>query len=290
MTSHTHQPILDISGLRIAYRTSSGDLEAVKGVDLTIHRGERVGLVGESGSGKSALLMSIIDLLDEAGRVTAGTIRFDGRDLVRMRERQLDELRGNRISVVFQDPSNSLNPLKRIGWQLDEIIARHQTALTRTARRILATKLLTEVEIPRAEERLDAYPHQFSGGMKQRVGIAMALANSPDLLLADEPTTALDVTTQAQIMRLLTKLASERDMAVLFVTHNLGIVSEFCDRIVVMYRGNVVEEDATNVLLHRPSHPYTKALIGAIPVPGYTRRDGPLATIGRDFDNQNGGE
>ncbi|GAA5154585.1 ABC transporter ATP-binding protein [Microbacterium pseudoresistens] len=283
-------PLLEVEGLRISFRTSNGDVEAVKGVTLTIVAGERVGLVGESGSGKSALLMSIINLLDEAGRITDGKIRFDGQDLRAMRESQLDELRGRRISVVLQDPSSSLNPLMSIGRQLDEIIARHQPGLGRSARRSLAASLLTEVEIARAEERLDAYPHQFSGGMKQRVGIAMALANDPDLLLADEPTTALDVTTQAQIIKLLTRLAKERDMAVLFVTHNLGIVSEFCDRILVLYRGDLVEEGETSRLLSRPTHPYTRALIGAIPAPGYTRQDGALATIGGELGRQKGGQ
>lgn len=271
--------LLEIDGLRISYRTASENVEAVKDVGLTVRRGERVGLVGESGSGKSALLMSVIGLLDEAGRIDAGGIRFDGTDLGRLNERQLDELRGNRISVVLQDPSSSLNPLMRIGRQLDEIIRRHQPRLSRKARRALSANLLSEVEIAQPAERLSAYPHQFSGGMKQRVGIAMALANNPDLLLADEPTTALDVTTQAQIIDLLTRLASERDMAVLFVTHNLGVVSEFCDRIVVMYRGKIVEEGETAALLSNPSHRYTAALIGAIPVPGYTREDGPLMTL-----------
>jgi oligopeptide/dipeptide ABC transporter ATP-binding protein len=246
-------------------------------VSLQIERGHRVGLVGESGSGKSALALSILGLIEPPGRVVGGSVFLNGRDIAPFSDRQLQQVRGKEVSLVFQDPMTALDPVKTIGGQVVEAITRHRRIGRRAARRV-AIELLRDVEVPHAERRLDDYPHQYSGGMRQRVMIAIALANEPDLVIADEPTTALDVTTQAQVLDVLERLVTERNTAVMLITHNLGVVAEFCDRVFVMYAGRVVERASADELFARPAHPYSEALLRSVPRPDRLQR-GPLPTI-----------
>ncbi len=264
--------------LHTSFFSKSGVVQAVRGVSLELKRAEKLGIVGESGSGKSALALSILGLIESPGRVLAGEVLLNGRDLLRLSERRLQRIRGKEISLVFQDPMSALDPVQRIGRQLTEAILWHQPKLGRRAARRRAVELLREVEIPLAERRLDDYPHQYSGGMRQRVMIAIALASDPDVLIADEPTTALDVTTQAQVLELLERLATEHRAAIILITHNLGIVAEFCDTVQVMYAGRTVERASTVEVFARPSHPYTEALLESVPRPDRLQR-GPLPSI-----------
>lgn len=263
----TPPALLRIEDLRVWFGTRTGDVRAVDGVDLTIGQGEVLGLVGESGSGKSVTARSIIRLVPmPPGKHVSGRILFHGDDLATVSERHMEELRGGRISMIFQDPMTFLNPLYTAGEQVSEAIRRHQ-GLDRTAARDEVIRLFREVGIANPEMRYSAYPHQLSGGLRQRVMIAMALSSRPELLIADEPTTALDVTIQAQILALLRDLQREYGMSILLITHDLGVVAEMCDRVAVMYAGRIVEQAPIDVLFDQPQHPYTVGLMNAIPRP-----------------------
>ncbi|QFU82905.1 ABC transporter ATP-binding protein [Natronorubrum aibiense] len=258
-------PLLAVESLQTAFHTDDGTVTAVDGIDFTVRRGETVCLVGESGSGKTVACESITQLFKRPpGEITGGSVVFDGIELTDCTEDELADIRGENISHVFQNPQNALNPVYTIGWQLREAIDLHRD-LSRTAARAEAVDLLERVGIPDASERLEAYPHELSGGMKQRVLIAMALACEPDLLIADEPTTALDVTTQAQLLELLRELQTEFGLAMLFVTHDLGVVAEIADRVVVLYAGKVMERGTVYDVFDTPCHPYTRALLECLP-------------------------
>jgi oligopeptide transport system ATP-binding protein len=257
--------VLDVRGLTTEFVTDGGVVRAVDGVSFQVRKGEVLGIVGESGCGKSVTNLSILGLLPKPqGRIVAGQVLFGGRDLVQAKERELQDVRGNRIAMIFQDPMTCLNPYLTVEEQLAEVGELH-LGLARKDAVQRAVDLLTRVGIPDAGQRMRAYPHQFSGGMRQRVMIAMALLCDPDVLIADEPTTALDVTIQAQILELLADLRRERGMAVILITHDLGVVAGTCDRVVVMYAGRVVEEAPTRDLFARPAHPYTAALLASVP-------------------------
>jgi oligopeptide/dipeptide ABC transporter ATP-binding protein len=260
-------PLLRIQDLRVWFQTRTGAVRAVDGVDLEIRRSEIIGLVGESGSGKSVTARAIMRLVPmPPGKLVSGSILFDGEDLITFTERQMEELRGGRIAMIFQDPMTFLNPLYTAGDQVAEAIRRHQ-GLDRAAARAEVIRLFREVGIPSPERRYDAYPHQLSGGLRQRVMIAMALSSRPALLIADEPTTALDVTIQAQILALLRDLQQSSGMSILLITHDLGVVAEMCDRVAVMYAGRIVEQAPIDELFDQPQHPYTVGLMNAIPRP-----------------------
>ena len=257
--------LLRIDDLRIWFQTRNAAVHAVDGVDLEIERGVIVGLVGESGSGKSVTARAIMRLVPmPPGKLVSGRIMFDGEDLATYDERQMEELRGGRIAMIFQDPMTFLNPLYTAGDQVAEAIRRHQR-LDRTAACAEVIRLFREVGIPSPEQRYGAYPHQLSGGLRQRVMIAMALSSRPELLIADEPTTALDVTIQAQILALLRELQLNTGMSILLITHDLGVVAEMCDRVAVMYAGRIVEQAPIDELFDHPQHPYTVGLMNAIP-------------------------
>lgn len=261
----TDPPLLQIEGLKTYFKTRMGDVLAVDGVDLTIRSGETVGLVGESGSGKSVTARSIMRLVPTPpGRYAGGRILFEGTDLLALAEGEMQELRGGKISMIFQDPMTFLNPVYTAGEQVAEAIRRHQGA-TRSQARAQTIELFKTVGIPNAEQRYDAYPHHLSGGMRQRVMIAIALSSRPALLIADEPTTALDVTIQAQILNLLRDLQRQFGMSILLITHDLGVVAEMCDSVAVMYAGRIVEQAPVETLFEDPEHPYTIGLMNAIP-------------------------
>jgi peptide/nickel transport system ATP-binding protein len=258
-------PLLQLRGLKTYFATRAGDVRAVDGVDLAIYPGETVGLVGESGSGKSVTARSIMRLVAmPPGRFAGGEIRFRERDLLALPEREMRDLRGGEIGMIFQDPMTFLNPVLTAGEQVSEAIRRHQQ-VSKSEAKTQAIALFRTVGIPNPEARYSAYPHQLSGGMRQRVMIAIALSSRPALLVADEPTTALDVTIQAQILELLQRLQQERGMSMLLITHDLGVVAEVCDRVAVMYAGQVVEEAPVETLFADPRHPYTLGLMAAIP-------------------------
>ncbi|MCC6730242.1 MAG: ABC transporter ATP-binding protein [Chthonomonadales bacterium] len=260
-----HEPLLRVDNLHTRFRTSDSVVEAVRGVSFHVDPGEVVGLVGESGSGKSVTALSLMRLLpDPPARVEVGTVRFEGRDLLGLSERDMTGLRGGRMAMVFQDPFSALNPTMTLGEQVAEAARCHGAASHAEARR-QALDLLRAVRIPSPELRYRQYPHQVSGGQRQRVMIAMAFAGEPSLLIADEPTTALDVTVQAQIMSLMADLQRRTGAAVLLITHDLGIVAEMCDRVLVMYAGQVVESAPVDRVFHAPSHPYTVGLLRSLP-------------------------
>lgn len=259
------KPLLEIKNLKTHFFTDDGVLPSVDGVSYTINRGETVGVVGESGSGKSVTSLSVLRLIpDPPGRIVGGEILFEGKDLVKMTEDEMREIRGNDISMIFQEPMTSLNPVFTVGDQIVEAITLHQELEYPEARE-LAIQMLERVGIPSPKTRIDEYPHQMSGGMKQRVMIAMALACRPKLLIADEPTTALDVTIQAQILELLNELKAEFGMSILFITHDLGVVAETCDYVAVMYAGKIVEYADVVTLFEKPAHPYTMGLFHSLP-------------------------
>ena len=262
--------LLDVRGLKTSFKTPEGTVRAVTGVDFNVRRGEILGLVGESGCGKSVTSFSIMRLINPPGRIEAGEVTFDGQDLLRIPESQMRHLRGNRISMIFQQPTSALNPVLDIGLQVGEVLETHRN-MKRKAARERALHLLRMVGIADPERRLKAFPHETSGGMAQRVMIAMALACEPELLIADEPTTALDVTIQAQILDLMLRLQKETGTAIILITHDLGVVAEMCDRVAVMYAGEIVEQADTATLVREPRHPYTRGLIGSIPVVGQIR-------------------
>jgi oligopeptide/dipeptide ABC transporter ATP-binding protein len=262
---------LEVHDLSTTLFTRRGTLKAVDGLSLTVRAGETVALVGESGCGKSLSALSIMRLLPEPpARITGGSVTLNGRDLVTLGESAMLDIRGKEIGMIFQDPMSSLNPVATVGQQIAEVLATH-TDLRPGAARQRALKLLEMVGMPDAARRLGAYPHQLSGGMCQRVMIAMAIACHPSVLIADEPTTALDVTVQAQVLALLKRLQAEAGMAMIFITHDLGVVAETADRVVVMYAGRKVEEAPVDELFETPRHPYTAGLIGATPTPGAVR-------------------
>ena len=258
------QPLLEVRNLRVEFPTRRGTLVAIDDISFEIAPGEILGVVGESGAGKSLTGASIIGLLDPPGRVADGQILFDGRRIDNLPYEAMRKVRGRSIGAIFQDPLTSLDPLYTVGQQLVETIQTHLDVDAAEARR-RAVRLLQETGIPAAEQRLDQYPHQFSGGMRQRVVIALALAGEPRLIVADEPTTALDVSIQAQIISLLKRLCKEHGAAVMLVTHDMGVIAETCDRVAVMYAGRIVEIGPVDAVIHAPAHPYTVGLMGAIP-------------------------
>jgi len=263
--------ILDVGDLSVSLRLKDGTLlHAVRGVSLAVGRGETIAVVGESGSGKSLTAAALVRLLPRRARMTSDHLLFLGREMSPLTERDMADLRGAGIGMIFQDPVNALNPAYTIGNQLAETYRRHRKATSREARR-RAAEMLERVGLPAAQDRLGQYPHQLSGGLCQRVMIAMALICEPALLIADEPTTALDVTTQAQILALLGELQRDLKMALLLISHDLGVVSRLADRIYIMYAGQVVEQGGRASILNRPSHPYTRALLDCIPTPGRGR-------------------
>ena len=257
--------LLTIEGLRTTFRTQNGEIAAVDGVDLSVATGRTLGIVGESGCGKSILSLSVMRLVPPPGRIAAGRISFDGRDLLELSPAEMRGVRGNRIAMIFQEPMTSLNPVFTAGDQITEAMRAHDRAASSADLRTRAIAALSRVRIPAPERRFDEYPHQMSGGMRQRVMIAMALACAPDLLIADEPTTALDVTVQAQILDLLRDLQQETGMAIILITHDLGIVAEMADEVAVMYSGRVVERAPGPAIFDDPQHPYTLGLLGSIP-------------------------
>jgi peptide/nickel transport system ATP-binding protein len=265
MSERTAEPALVVENLTTEFRIGGAWYPAVRGVGFTLGRNETLALVGESGCGKSITALSIIGLVPKAnGRVTSGRVLLDGRDLLSLGERQMEKIRGNRISMIFQEPMTSLNPVLTVGFQVAEAL-RYHTDLSAAAARARALELLEHVKIPSAARRFGDYPHQFSGGMRQRVMIAVALACGPEVLLADEPTTALDVTIQAQVLALLAELKASEGMAMIFITHNLGVVASIADRVAVMYAGDIVELAGVEELFAHPTHPYTEALLRSIP-------------------------
>jgi peptide/nickel transport system ATP-binding protein len=256
--------LLSVRDLHTQFRTATGTVRAVDGVSFDVAPGETVCLVGESGSGKTVTCESVGRLVDAPGEIVGGSVTFDGRDLTEASQSAVRRLRGDRIAYVFQNPGNVLDPVYTVGQQLREVLNYHRD-LSAEASRARAVTLLDDVGIPNAPARADDYPHEFSGGMKQRVVVAMALANDPDLLIADEPTTALDVTIQAQLLETIGDLQSDREMAVLFVTHDLGVVAGIADRVVVMYGGKVMERGTVTDVFDNPAHPYTRALLACLP-------------------------
>ncbi|MCW3030595.1 MAG: transporter ATP-binding protein [Solirubrobacterales bacterium] len=269
---------LSVRNLSTVFADAAKTVHAVRDVSFDMRPTERLGVVGESGSGKSALALSILGLIEPPGRVLGGEIVLGGRDIAKLSDRQLGAVRGKDIALVLQDPMSALDPVKTIGSQIVEAVAAHEPELRRAAARRRAAELLREVEIPQADSRLDDYPHQYSGGMRQRVAIAIAIANNPSVLIADEPTTALDVTTQSQVLALLDRLVEQHGTAVILITHNLGIVSDFCDSVAVMYAGRFVETSGVDHIFMHPTHPYSEALLKCVPNPERLA-EGPLPAI-----------
>jgi len=261
------KPLLEVKSLKTYFYTEDGIVRAVDGVDFEVYPGEIVGLVGESGCGKSVTSFSVMRLVDEPGKIVEGEIIFDGASLLDLPESDMIHVRGNRISMIFQQPQTALNPVFKVGDQIGEVLNIHQD-FGKEAGYKRAIEMLQMVGIPDAERRVESYPHELSGGMAQRVMIAMALATLPELLIADEPTTALDVTIQAQILDLMRKLRENTGTAIILITHDLGVVAEMCERVAVMYAGEIVEQTDVGTLFDQPLHPYTKGLIGSIPVLG----------------------
>ncbi len=264
------EALLDVRGLSVRFSVEAGRVQAASDVSLMLRRGETLGLVGESGCGKSTVAFALMGLLPRNARVTAGEVRFEGRDLLTLKPLELQQLRGNRLSMIFQNPLTSLDPSFTIGSQIVDVLREHR-GMTGAAARAAAINLLRQVGIPAPEERLHAHPHRLSGGQRQRVVIAIALACNPSLLIADEPTTALDVTIQAQILDLLRRLRAERQTAIILITHDLGVVAQMCARVAVMYAGRIVEDAPVGAIFGGPLHPYTAALLRSIPAPGTTR-------------------
>ncbi len=261
------RPLLEVKGLKTYFYTEDGVVRAVDGVNFEVYPGEVLGIVGESGCGKSVTSLSIMRLISKPGRVDAGEILLDGENLLNLSEEEMTKVRGNRISMIFQQPQTALNPVFKVGDQLAEVLSVHQD-LGKDAGWRRAIQLLKMVGVPDPERRVEAYPHELSGGMAQRVMIAMALACIPELLIADEPTTALDVTIQAQILDLMRDMRREMGTSVILITHDLGVVAEMAERVAVMYAGEIVEQTDVNSLFDEPLHPYTQGLIGSIPVLG----------------------
>ena len=267
MNPASHAPALEVRGLSVEFPTRRGMLTALSDISLTIQRGEILGVVGESGAGKSMTGMAVLGLLEPPGRVSDGEIYIAGKRTDRLSNTEMESVRGRMVGAIFQDPLTSLNPLFSVGQQLMETIRLHSDR-NRAEARLHAVNLLQQVGIPGADERIDHYPHQFSGGMRQRVVIALALAGNPQLIIADEPTTALDVSIQAQITTLLRRLCREQGAGVMLVTHDMGVIAETADRVAVMYAGRIIEVGSVEDVLARPKHPYTRGLMGSIPALG----------------------
>lgn len=258
--------VLSVKNLETEFLTDNGPVQVLHGVSFDVKKGRTLGLVGESGCGKSVTSMSIMGLLPKPyGRVVGGEILYRGKDLVSLPAEEMYAMRGDRISIIFQDPMTALNPVHTVGKQIMEVLELHRPELAKTEQRQYAMKMLEKVKIPMPEKRIDEYPHNLSGGMRQRVMIAMALACKPDILICDEPTTALDVTVQASILELMRELQEETGMAMIFITHDLGVVAEICDDVAVMYGGKIVEKADVFDLFDNPQHPYTKRLMGLMP-------------------------
>lgn len=270
--------VLEISGLTVDIPVAAGDLHAVRGIDFSVNKGETLCIVGESGCGKSLTSLSIMGLLPKRAKISADKMQFTGTDLLSLKERELAAIRGNRMAMIFQEPMTSLNPAYTIGNQLMEPYLRHKKSSDKEARE-RAIYLLERVGITAAASRLSQYPHQLSGGLRQRVMIAMALMCDPELIIADEPTTALDVTIQAQILHLLAELRNEFNSALILITHDLGVVARVADKVAVMYAGKIVEAGTVEEIFNQPLHPYTQGLINCIPVPGKTKRGSRLGSI-----------
>jgi len=264
--------LLEVSNLKTSFFTRAGEVQSVRGVSFAIGEGEMVGIVGESGSGKSVTAKSLMKLIQPPGKVVAGEVLLRGQNILGLSEEQLRGIRGNRIAMIFQDPMTSLNPVLKVGTQLIEVLRRHRMLNKEEARK-RAIELLGQVGIPLPEKRIDQYPHEFSGGMRQRVMIAMALSCEPELLIADEPTTALDVTIQAQILELMKHLRETTGTSILLITHDLGVVAQTCSRVIVMYGGLVMEEGTVLDIFERPSHPYTQGLLRSVPKRGESGRE-----------------
>ncbi len=257
--------LLKVKDLKVSFFTPAGEVKAVDGISYSLGYNEVMGVVGESGSGKSVEAYSIIGLLQNPGRVIGGSIEFEGENLLDYTPEQMRQFRGNKVSMIFQNPMTCLNPVYTIGNQLTEALTCHDKSISKEAARKKAIEMLELVGINNAEKRMNQYPHEFSGGMRQRAMIAMALICSPKLLIADEPTTALDVTIQAQILELMKDLQRKENTSIIFITHNLGVVAEICDRVSVMYAGRIVEQGKVNDIFYRPEHPYTRRLLQSIP-------------------------
>ncbi|MBY5406421.1 ABC transporter ATP-binding protein [Rhizobium leguminosarum] len=258
------QPLLEVSGLRVAFPTARGYVEAVRGVDFSLRKGEIMSLVGESGSGKSITMRAVMGLLPPAA-LARGSVKLLGRELMGIEEKEIRRLRGSRMSMIFQDPLTALNPVLTVGDQLTEAIRIHQPRISPKEARERAIELFRSVAIPYPEKRMDQYPHEFSGGMRQRVVIAIAIANRPDLIIADEPTTALDVTVQAQVLELLSELCRVNNTGLVLITHDLGVVAGMAEKVSVMYAGSIVERSTVDDLFEHPRHPYTRGLLGSLP-------------------------
>jgi oligopeptide/dipeptide ABC transporter ATP-binding protein len=276
------EKILEVKDLVVEFNTDRGRITAVKGVNLDVYKGKTLGVVGESGSGKSVTALSIMGLIpNPPGRIAGGSIKYRGEELTTIPQNMMRTIRGNKISMIFQEPMTSLNPVFTVGNQIEEVLKLHQTELSKEQRKEKSIEMLRLVGIPSPEKRVKEYPHQLSGGMRQRVMIAMALSCEPDILIADEPTTALDVTIQAQILELMKKLQEELGMAIIMITHDLGVVAETCDDVAVMYCGKIVERADARTIFKKPQHPYTIGLLHSIPSYDSTTGEekGRLATI-----------
>ncbi len=282
MTNQNSTPLLQVQNLKTYYFTDDGIVKAVDGVDFEVYPGEVLGLVGESGCGKSVTSLSIMGLIEPPGKIMEGKILFDGKNLLEIPEKEMAQVRGKNISMIFQQPQTSLNPVFTIGEQISEVLKIHST-LSKQELQKRTLELLQMVGIPDADRKINAYPHEMSGGQAQRVMIAMALALNPQLLIADEPTTALDVTIQAQILDLMRELRNRTGTAVILITHDLGVIAEMADRVAVMYAGRIVEQADVNTLFHTPRHPYTQGLIESVPVLGQIKEE--LATIPGNVPN-----
>lgn len=258
------ETLLKINNLKTTFYSKDKKIEAVRGVTIEVKTGEILGIVGESGSGKSVLMKSVMKLLPENAKIDSGEIYFNGKDILKLQPKEMRKIKGKEIAMIFQDPMTALNPLKKVGEHLVEVLLRHKSVNKKEAKQ-MAIEVLRDVGIPIPEKRINQYPHEFSGGMRQRVLIAMALACSPKLLIADEPTTALDVTIQAQILELLKSLKADNNMSIILITHDLGVVASLCNRIEVMYGGLIMEEGLTEEIFYDTKHPYTKALLNSIP-------------------------
>ncbi len=265
MYNEQNKVLLDVENLQVSFFTPAGEVKAVNGISYTIHEHEVMGIVGESGSGKSVEAYSIMGLLSEPGKIIGGNVTFDGQDILAYTDEQKREFRGNMTSMIFQNPMTCLNPVYTIGNQLIEAVRCHNRGISKAQAKKMAIEMLTMVGVNNAERRVDQYPHEFSGGMRQRAMIAMALICNPRLLIADEPTTALDVTIQAQILELMKDLQEKTGMAIIFITHNLGVVAEICDTVTVMYAGSVMEQGVVDDIFYSPAHPYTKGLLRSMP-------------------------
>lgn len=264
MAESNHESLLSVNDFEVSFFTYAGEVKAVRGISYDLKHGEVMGIVGESGSGKSVSSYGLMGIIPEPGKIIGGSIVFDGKEVTTMPKKEMSAIRGRDVSMIFQDPMTSLNPVFTVGNQIDESLKKH-TDLNRKQRKERIIELFTLVGINQPEKRINQYPHEFSGGMRQRVMIAMALACNPKLLIADEPTTALDVTIQAQIIELMKDLKEKINMSIIFITHDLGVVADICDKVAVMYAGNIVERGSIDDIFYNPKHPYTWGLLKSIP-------------------------